>query len=195
MAGRSTSRSRPSSSRSPTRGPSGGAYRVWLRAPGIEPAKNLSLLADGEESRSRLGNQNGSIVDGDPGSFVVTYDGSPAKEDWYAVTLAEPVRIGRVVFTHGQNFHDGGWFDASGGKPRVQVQRTKRGAWETVGELSSYPATTATDSADIQRGQSFELRLDRPVTAVAVRVIGVPSSGDNPDQAFSSCGELQAFAD
>ena len=126
---------------------------------------------------------------------MVTYDGSPAKEDWYAVTLAEPVRIGRVVFTHGQNFHDGGWFDARGGKPRVQVQRTKRGDWETVGELSSYPATTATDSADIQRGQSFELRLDRPVPAVAVRVIGVPSSGDNPHQAFSSCGELQAYAD
>jgi DUF1680 family protein len=176
-------------------GASGGAYRVWLRAPGIEPAKDLSLLAGGEEGRSRLGNQNGSIVDGDPGSFVVTYDGSPAREDWYAVTLPDPARIGRVVFAHGRNFHDGGWFIASNGKPRVQVQRTKGGRWETVGELASYPATTATDPAGIQRGQSFELRLDRPVSAVAVRVIGTPSRGDNSNQAFSSCGELQAFAE
>jgi DUF1680 family protein len=176
-------------------GASGGTYRVWLRAPGIEPARNLSLLADGEESRSRLGNQNGSIVDGDPASFVVTFDGTASREDWYAVTLSEPVRIGRVSFSHGQNFHDGGWFDASPGKPRVQVVRTAGGAWETVGSLDSYPATTATESAGIQRGQTIELRLDRPVMAVAVRVIGAPSRGDNPDQAFSSCGELQAFAE
>jgi hypothetical protein len=30
---------------------------------------------------------------------------------------------------------------------------------------------------------------------VAIRVIGKPSSGDNPAQAFSSCAELQAFLD
>ncbi len=28
-----------------------------------------------------------------------------------------------------------------------------------------------------------------------VRVIGKPACGDNPQQAFSSCAELQAFAD
>ena len=68
-------------------GSTGGDYRVWLRAPGVD-ASTASVLADGQESRSRQGNQNGSIIDGDPSSFVVTYDGSAAKEDWYAVTLA-----------------------------------------------------------------------------------------------------------
>ena len=71
----------------------------------------------------------------------------------------------------------------------------KGGSWETIGELSSYPATTATDRGGIAFGQPFELVLDRPVKAVAVRVIGVPSCGNDPKQAFSSCGELQAFAD
>lgn len=172
-------------------GSTGGDYRVWLRAPGVNALE--SVLADGRESRSRQGNQNGSIIDGDPSSFVVTYDGSHAKEDWYAVTLAAPVRIGRVVFKHGQNFHDGGWFDTRGGKPQVQIQRTAGVPWETVGELRGYPATTTTDGRDIEEGHAFECRLGSSVSAVAVRVLGVPSSGDDASQRFSSCGELEAF--
>jgi uncharacterized protein len=176
-------------------GRDGGAYRVWLRAPGADWPKNESLLADGEESRSRPGNQNGSVIDGDRATFVVTFDARPAKEDWFAVSLSEPVAVARVVFTHGKNFHDGGWFDASRGRPRIQVQRAKGGPWETVGELAEYPATTATDAGGLKPGQSFTLRLTQPVQAVAVRAVGAPAGGDNPKQAFCSCAELQAFAD
>ena len=39
----------------------------------------------------------------------------------------------------------------------------------------------------------FTCILAKPVTALAVRVIGVPAGGDNPQQAFSSCARLQAF--
>lgn len=174
-------------------GAEGGVYRVWLRAPGVAPTANESLLADGTESRSRQGNQYGSINDDDFDSIVVTFDGTKSKEDWFAVTLAAPVNIDRVVFAHGRTFHDGGWFDASAGKPRVQVQRGTGGAWETVGELSDYPGTTATDNQQLKSGRKFTLRLTSPEKAVAVRVIGVPACGDNPGQAFSSCAELQAF--
>jgi len=167
-------------------GADGGAYRVWLRAPGVAAAKNDSLLAEGQESRSRHGNQHGSINDGDFGSIVVTFDGRPAKEDWFAVTLDAPVAIRRVVFAHGRTFHDGGWFV---GKPKVQVQRAAGGAWETIGELSDYPA----DGSRLKPGHRFDLQLAEPVRAVAVRVLGVPACGDNPSQAFSSCAELQAF--
>ena len=124
----------------------------------------------------------------------MTFDGKPAKEDWFAVTLAAPVTIGRIVFAHGQNFHDGGWFDTSAGKPQVQVQREKNGKWETVGTLSDYPATTATDGRQLHRRQTFTLRLPQAVSAIAVRVVGVPARGDNPQQAFASCAELQAMA-
>jgi len=110
------------------------------------------------------------------------------------VTLTAPAQIRRVVFMHGNNFHDGGWFDASAGKPKVQIQREKDGAWETIGVLTDYPATTATGNADIHPGQAFTLRLAEPVSALAVRVLGVPACGDNPQQKFSSCAELQAFA-
>ena len=175
-------------------GATGGAYRVWIHAPGAELTASDSLLADGVESRSRPGNLAGSILAGEPDSGVVTFDGQMANEDWFAVALNSPVVLRRVVFVQGKTFHDGGWFDARGGRPRVQVQRAPSGAWETVGELSEYPATSATSPQKLKPGQRFTLSLAAPVQAVAVRVVGRPASGDNPKQAFSSCAGLEAFA-
>jgi hypothetical protein len=174
---------------------SSGVYRVWLRAPGVAAAGNGSLLPGGTESRSRQGNQHGSINDDNFGSIAVTFDGQRQEEDWFAVTLAAPVSVRRVVFAHGTNFSDGGWFDASAGKPRVQVQRSKGGAWETLGEFNDYPATTATDNKSLRPGQTFTLRLSNPEKVLAVRGIGVPACGKNPKQSFSSCAELQAFGE
>lgn len=171
-------------------GGTGTRYKVWLPLP--RPSSG-NLLLDGLESRSRLGNQPGSIIDEELQSPLVTFDNQPSKEDWFAVTLDAPIAIRRVVFRHGKNFHDGGWFDASAGKPKVQIQREKDGAWETIGELRDYPATTATSNANLEFSQAFTLQLARPVKALAVRVIGVPACGDNPKQNFSSCAELQAF--
>jgi hypothetical protein len=175
-------------------GSTGGQYETWLREPGYKRPPDASVLADGQESRSRRGNQNGSIIDGDPWSFVVTFDGTSATADWYAVTLRSPVRIARVLFRHGENFHDGGWFDTTVDKPRIQAQMKAGGDWLTVGELAGYPDTTATENGGLTAGQAFECHLGRPVSAVALRVIGRPSSGDNSRQAFSSCAELEAFS-
>ncbi|MCZ7641191.1 MAG: glycoside hydrolase family 127 protein [Verrucomicrobia bacterium] len=175
-------------------GADGGQFRVWLRAPDaplLPP--NLSLLATGIEMRSRRGNVEGSIVDGEVETFVVTFDGRKADQDWYAVALPGPGRMGRFVFVHGRTFHDGGWFDTTGGKPRLEVQRTADGPWERVAQFDDYPATTATDPAGLRAGQAFTVRLTTPVEAVAVRVVGRPAWGDNPNQAFSSCAELEAF--
>jgi hypothetical protein len=173
-------------------GGTGTHYKVWLP---LSRERGGNVLPYGVESWSRQGNLTNSIIDGDIAEPVVTFDKQPAKEDWFAVTLDTPATIGRVVFMHGKNFHDGGWFDASAGKPKVQVQRERGGAWETVGELGDYPATTAKANAKLKASQPFTLRLPSPVQAVAVRVLGVPASGDNPKQAFSSCAELQAFAE
>ncbi len=172
-------------------GASGGRFAVWLRAPGnFAPDDALAL---GSETRSREGNLNGSILDGETDSFVVTFDGTKQNEDWFAIQLEKPLMAQRIVYAHGKTFHDGGWFDASGNKPQLQVKKSKEGAWETIGELKDYPNTTATDSKGLKDGQKFTLKLDAPLSIFAVRVVGKPACGDNINQAFSSCAELGAF--
>jgi hypothetical protein len=174
-------------------GSTGRSYKVWLPI-GLRPAAN-NLLIDGMEQRSRKGNVGGSIIDGDPSSYAVTSNGRHASQDWYGVDLEEPALISKVVFVHGQTFHDGGWFDASGGKPRIQVKKDADAEWETVAKISGYPATTATDSAGLKNGERFIIQLSNPVKAASIRVIGAPASGDDAKQNFSSCGELEAYGD
>lgn len=171
-------------------GSQGNPYRVYLPIHGLEPA---NPLGEGRESRSRQGNVHGSIIDGDPSTFVVTFDGKVAAEDWYAVDLDEPIPVSRVSFVQGKIFHDGGWFDATAGKPKLQAKRTKDSPWETVAEFGDYPATTASAPAGLQPGQTFAASLTQPISAVALRVTGKPASGDNPKQTFSSLAEILAI--
>ena len=173
-------------------GARGSRFRVW--SPGEEALARLELsdLAAGDESWSRGGNVEGSINDGDLHTWRVTFDGTRQDLDWYAVSLGDSVTIARVVYAHGRSYHDGGWFDASEGKPKIQVQRSAGGPWEDVATLESYPDTTATDSKKLTEAQTFEVRLD-PVEVYGVRIIGRGAHGDSPNQCFSSCAELQAF--
>ena len=124
---------------------------------------------------------------------MTTSDGKWPKEDWYAVTLAEPQTVARVVFIHGKTVNVGGWFDASASKPRIQIQTSSGGAWEDAGELKDYPTTTGSNAGSLKEGESFGCQLSAPVKVFGVRVIGKPAFGGNPNQAFSSCAELQAF--
>lgn len=173
-------------------GQTGTSYKVWLPCSELPESKNL--LLDGLETRSRKGNVGGSVIDGDVQTIAVTYNGKAANQDWYAVKLDDPVIIGRVVFFHGQTFHDGGWFDASRGKPRVQIRSSADGPWENAGRFDDYPATTATNPAGLKGGEPFTCTLRKPTKIYAIRVIGNPACGDNSQQSFSSCAELEAFS-
>jgi hypothetical protein len=92
---------------------------------------------------------------------------------------------------------EGGWFDTSAGKPRLEIQKEPGGPWETIGTLEDYPDMTSARGPEnrwyLSTGHEFTLRVPAGVTFVAVRVIGRPSSGSNPAQAYASCAELQAF--
>jgi uncharacterized protein len=167
-------------------------YRVWLPAPESALPRNPSVFGFSPESRSQRGNVSGSITDGELDSFVVTFNGQPQSEAWFAVHANSPVTIRTVSFAHGKSFHDGGWFDASAAKPAIQIQRIKDGPWITVARLDDYPATTAEDSAGLTPGQTFTQTLPKLERALGLRVVGTPASGDNPDQSFASCAELGA---
>jgi hypothetical protein len=173
-------------------GGTGSDYKIWLPLRNSNTTANV--LLDGHETRSRPGNLNGSIIDDDLHSTVVTFDGKPAESDWFGVALDQPVTISRIVFAHGATFHDGGWFDTTQGKPGIEVLPDPNGHWQRVGELETYPAATATDSAGLRPGQTFTCSFKTAIKACAVRVIGKPACGDDSKQAFSSCGELQAFS-
>jgi DUF1680 family protein len=174
-------------------GGTGMHYKVWLPLP-LELYRG-NVLLDARESRSRPGNLSGPITDEDFETAVNTFDGKTAAEDWFAAELDEPAMIKRVLFAHGKTLPEGGWFDASAGKPRLQIKRAKDGPWETVAEIAEYPATTSKDSAEMDGGESVISTLPTPVKAWGVRVIGKPASGKNPQQGCSSCAELQAFSE
>ena len=162
-------------------------YRVWLIKPDKIPFGPVAVTAFGLETFSRAGNIDGSICDERPDTFRVTFEGAPARQDWYAVEMDAPELIARVVYRHGRVFQNGGWFNTVGGKPVVQLKRTRTGNWETVGPLDSYPETTSKDIPNLRDGQPFEVRLKEPLKVVGVRVLGRPGAF------FSSCAELAAY--
>ena len=103
-------------------GKSGERYKIWLNAPGSNNSTTTSVFEDGEEKVSTQGNVEGSFNDGDPGTFAVTYDGKQQSEAWFSVTSTKAEVVSKVTYIHGHSFHDGGWFDASHGKPQIQIQ-------------------------------------------------------------------------
>lgn len=169
-------------------------FMVWVARQGrAEKASGSgSLFYGGRVGFSRPGNQNGDIADDDPITFRVTWTSTREDRDWYSVSLPEPARISCVVYMHGRSFNNGGWFDASSGKPEVQVRSAPDAPWRTVATLNAYPDTTATDNRGLVDGQAFSVSFE-PVDASAIRIIGAPAHGDSPGQNFTSCAELQAF--
>jgi len=170
-------------------GQTGSNYSVWMPGPDQLERVSASPFLFARETYSRKGNVNGSIADGDTGTVRVTFDGSKRAEDWFAVERAKPATINAVTYAHGRVFHDGGWWDASKAKPRIQVRKSAKDSWDDVAEIESYPATTATDPKRLRDGQAFVVRFP-PVKAVGIRVIGAPACGDKPEQSFASCAEL-----
>ena len=104
--------------------------------------------------------------------------------------MGQTVQIKKITYVHGHTFHDGGWFDASSGKPVIQVKTSAEAAWKTIGSFESYPSATATDPMQLKDGTPFTAVLSSSTTIIALRIAGKPACGDNPNQAFSSCGEI-----
>jgi len=181
-------------------GANGSWYRVWLPvAASTETGVNLLLggqaVASGPASNEgKSAQEDVDAINDDNALSVATVGSAPPGENvWFAVTLRAPAAVRRIAFTQGRTERNTGWFDASAGPPRGEIQPTANGAWESLGGLADYPATTNTSSAGLVRGQPFQLRLPEPISVTAVRLIGVPA-GRTPGRTSVTCGELAAFA-
>jgi uncharacterized protein len=174
-------------------GADGSAYRIWVAATELDTP--VSLLGAGVESRAAGVIGHGSVVDYEPTSFASTYDGADHGQDWFAVTVEEPVAIRRIVVGHGWSWVNGGWFDASAMRPLLEVRATPDGPWHVAGELADYPATTASDPGGLRGGERFTVVLPERMRVVAVRVRGRGSYGDYPPGRYTTCSELSAYAD
>ncbi len=172
-------------------GATGTPYKIWL--PYEKPRADRSVLSDGVEIRSRKPNA-GSILDDNLKTIATTFANKRAQDDWFGVELEVPVTIERVVFAHGQTFHDGGWFNSTAEMPRFEIKTGATNAWTRLAEVPGYPATTATDAGGLKAGEKFTYQLPKPMEIYGLRVVGKPASGDNPKQSFASCAELEAFA-
>jgi DUF1680 family protein len=119
---------------------------------------------------------------------------------WFAVRIAAPHRISRVVFRQGPISASGGWFDASLGKPMVEIVRHPLGTyygflpdfhradWLALAPMAGYPLTSRNSPGALEPGQEFELVLTAPVLAHAVRIVGAPALDT------VTCSGLAAYA-
>lgn len=170
-------------------GANGTAYKIWL--PYAQPRPSRNLLLDGVEIRSRRPN-HGSVID-EYQTTAHTRNVRRWPHDFYGVELEEAITVAQIVFVHGFTGQDGGWFDSSSGKPRIEIKSKPDGNWEFFCELKNYPATTAADPAGLRDMERIVCDLPKPVELFGLRIIGKPAFGNNPKQNWTSCAELQAF--
>jgi hypothetical protein len=118
---------------------------------------------------------------------------------WFAVAIDQMrAPISRVVFRHGAVSAQGGAFDASRGAPVIEAALSPLNrfyeflpdlygaAWTPLAALSRY-APAASGGADGLSFREFEVVLDQPIKANAIRIVGWPA-GDTV-----TCAELSGW--
>jgi hypothetical protein len=187
----------------------GAGYQVWLPLEATLDRRNL--LLEGRVDPAPDAENLRLCADGEFGTVATLRPVDSTQTVSFTITLPRAMTVARVSFAHGMIWGDGGWFDTSAGMPRVQVQRAPGGAWEDVGTLADYPATSAADGGAIARDlhkeleipgaelarriarHTYSLTLERPRDVVGVRVSGTASRPAGHKTGVLTCAELQAF--
>lgn len=121
-------------------------------------------------------------------------------EVWICAKLDHPTTVSRVIFKHGELTPEGGWFDTSLGKPRLQIVRQpvpewsqdlaaleKLPEWEHSAVFESYPTTDRDHAPGYGSSGPIEIRLESPITVYGIRIIGKAARD------FVTCAELSAY--
>ncbi|GAA4853441.1 hypothetical protein GCM10025787_41520 [Saccharopolyspora rosea] len=111
-----------------------------------------------------------------------SFDGSRKPLDFWGYLWDRAYVVGRVVYTTGRMFTDGGWFAAD-----LTVQVRQGGRWVPVAGQTVAPAYPYTASAGEHRSYTFTFE---PVRADGVRIVGVPGG----TATFTSIAELEVYS-
>jgi hypothetical protein len=114
-----------------------------------------------------------------------SWDGQNKDLDWWGYTWPRSYALGRVVYTTGNMFSDGGWFSRFDGGLRVQVRRDF--TWTDVTGLEISPDYPYDKTAGPNHTYTLTFA---PVTGDGIRIIGAPGG----QSYFTSIGELEVYS-
>jgi Domain of unknown function (DUF4185) len=114
-----------------------------------------------------------------------SWDGQNKDLDWWGYAWPDRYVLGRVVYTTGQMFGDGGWFSRFDGGLRVQVRRGV--TWTDVTGLRISPDYPYDQSAGPHHTYTLTFA---PAAGDGIRIIGAPGGASY----FTSIGELEVYS-
>jgi hypothetical protein len=154
-----------------------------LRLPKTENLAHAAGVTPTEKS-AHYGH-HGYYNDGDRTRSEDSFDQANKELDWWGYTWPRSYLFGRVIYTTGTMFPDGGWFSAFDGGLRVQVRRDFE--WEDVEKLRVTPDYPYDRTAGSFEPYTFTFA---PVTGDGVRLIGRPGG----PVYFTSIAELEIYS-
>jgi hypothetical protein len=152
-----------------------------------EPAEQNLATADGVaplEKSAHYGHWR-YYNDGIRAQSEDSWDGQNKDLDWWGYTWPRHYVLGRVAYTTGNMFSDGGWFSRFDGGLRVQVRRDF--TWTDVTGLEISPDYPYDKTAG--PNHTYTLTFV-PVTGDGIRIIGAPGGKSY----FTSIGELEVYS-
>ncbi|KAF0817530.1 MULTISPECIES: hypothetical protein [unclassified Cytobacillus] len=120
------------------------------------------------------------LNDGNKNQSEDDWNGERKQEDWWGYTWSQAYNMNKVVYTTGNMFNDGGWFND------IKVQVRQNFKWVDVNNLQGAPAYP--NSKDAGKNQTYTFTFDK-TWGDGVRIIGAPGG----TAAFTSIGELEVY--
>jgi hypothetical protein len=147
--------------------------------------KNLALPTNSKDvtPTSKYSAHNSHLNymnDGNKGHSEDNWNGERKQEDWWGYTWSQSYNMNKVVYTTGNMYPDGGWFND------IKVQVRQNFKWVDVENLEGVPAYPNSNSAG--KNQSYTFIFDK-TWGDGVRIIGTPGG----NATFTSIGELEVY--
>lgn len=146
---------------------------------------NLSLVNNAKSVTpiSKYSAHNGNLTylnDGNKIQSEDNWNGERKLEDWWGYTWSQAYNLNKVVYTTGNMYPDGGWFND------IKVQVRRNFEWVDVESIKGVPEYPNNSSAG--KNQSYTFTFDK-TWGDGVRIIGTPGG----NASFTSISELEVY--